>query len=84
MDDYHSTTQFTSDGLNAGDNYIGATWVGRSNAFMRQFREVSAQSSKRLTLESAPVGFYYKSEGNGFILVDKMQFLGYPKCPACW
>ncbi|MBK6285925.1 MAG: right-handed parallel beta-helix repeat-containing protein [Draconibacterium sp.] len=69
----NSTSSFTCDALNSSINYIGATWVGRTVAYATVTLKVVSSSGKTLTLSEAPYANLNTNEG--FILVNKLEFL---------
>ncbi|MFU8803143.1 MAG: right-handed parallel beta-helix repeat-containing protein [Bradymonadaceae bacterium] len=73
VDTVHGSTQFTSNGLDAGRNYTGATWLGRTHYWIMEVGNVTASSSKTLTLDSAPS--WDLNVGEGFFLMNKLEFL---------
>ncbi|MCY1723243.1 right-handed parallel beta-helix repeat-containing protein [Prolixibacteraceae bacterium Z1-6] len=68
-----STKQFTSNELNAGINYTGAKWIGRTSAYRFSSSDITASSSQTLTLASTPIFSMDKDEG--FFLCNKLEFL---------
>ncbi len=70
------TTTFTSNALNSEINYAGATWYGRTRYWYGVIRKVASSSSKTITLDSAPNGEI--AVGQGFVLMNKMEFLSQP------
>ncbi len=69
----NSPTQFVSTDVSGGTDYTGASWVGRTRAWGVETKTVTASSSQTLTLNSAP--YYSLGVGEGFVLVDKLDFL---------
>jgi parallel beta-helix repeat protein len=72
----NSATTFTCDALNGTINYTGATWVGRTVAYATVTLNVVSSSGKTLTLSEAPYASLNTNEG--FILVNKLEFLDSP------
>ncbi len=68
-----NSTQFTSNELDGGINYAGATWFGRSMYWLTELKKVTSSSSKTITLESTPS--YNVDANEGFFLMNKLDFL---------
>jgi parallel beta-helix repeat protein len=79
---YHTITsvqnslQFTSNALNGNIDYTGAKWFGRTNDWTAVTRTVTASNYKTLTFD-ARVEFDLGA-GEGFILMNKLEFLDTP------
>jgi parallel beta-helix repeat protein len=73
IDSKNSSVSFTSSALNSGINYKGAVWFGRTGVYHTEVRTVTGQSSKTLTLDTAPHDNLDVNEG--FILMNKLEFL---------
>ena len=71
-----SSTQFTCNGLDGGINYTGAKWFGRTRQWTADLKDVTSSSSKTLNLDSAPI--YDLGTNEGFILMNKLEFLDSP------
>lgn len=72
----NSTTQFTSTSLSNSINYVGAKWVGRTNAWVMVTKNVTLSSGNTLTLNSSPTEALNINEG--FFLTNKLEFLDSP------
>ncbi len=73
IDSKSGSASFTSSALNSSINYKGAVWFSRTGVYHTEVRTVSGQSSKTLTLDSAPHSGLDANEG--FILMNKLAFL---------
>ncbi len=71
-----NATTFSSSALKAGINYVGAKAIIRTNKWGMATKIVSASSSQQLTINSAPS--YTITEGDGFFLNNKLEFLTNP------
>ncbi|MBK6285929.1 MAG: right-handed parallel beta-helix repeat-containing protein [Draconibacterium sp.] len=69
----NSTKSFTCDALNGSINYSGAKWIGRTIAYSIVTHDVVSSTSKTLTLSEVPYANLNTNEG--FILVNKLEFL---------
>ena len=69
----NSSTSFTSAGLDAGIDYTGATWTGRTTAYATVSVKVASSTGKTITLPSAPYSSLNVDEG--FILTNKLELL---------
>lgn len=69
----NSTKSFTCDALNGSINYSGAKWIGRTVAYSIVAHDVVSSTSKTLTLSEVPYANLNTKEG--FILVNKLEFL---------
>ena len=73
IDSKSSSVAFTSNALNSSINYNGAVWFGRTGVYHTEVRTITGQSSKTLTLDTAPHAVLDANEG--FILMNKLEFL---------
>ena len=71
-----SSTTFSSNDLNGSVNYSGAGWIGRTRVWSYEAKTVTSSNSTTLTL-NAPA-HYQVDKDEGFILLDKMEFLDSP------
>ena len=71
-----SSIEFSSNNLDGGINYAGASWFGRTGVYHTPTQIVSSSSSTTLTLDAPP----HKDlgTGEGFILMNKLEFLDQP------
>ncbi len=69
----NSTKSFTCDALNGSLNYSGAIWIGRTIAYSIVTLDVVSSTSNTLTLSEVPYANLNTKEG--FILVNKLEFL---------
>ncbi|AHW62266.1 hypothetical protein FH5T_18580 [Draconibacterium orientale] len=67
------STTFTSNELDGGVNYAGATWFGRTSVYFTPTTTVSSSNSKTIILNSAPAGDL--GVDRGFLLMNKLEFL---------
>ncbi len=68
-----SSTTYSSESLNSSIDYTGAIWIGRTEAWSMVTLKVQSSSANTVRLESAPT--YDLNEGEGFILIDKLDLL---------
>jgi parallel beta-helix repeat protein len=76
IDSVEDDTRFISKQLDTSKDYSGATWYGRTQYWFGVIRNVTASSSGMLTLNSVPNGKL--AEKQGFILMNKLEFLTQP------
>lgn len=77
IDTVKTTSSFVCNDLDAGVDYTGAKWIGRTNLYAMPTVSVIGSSSKTITLASAPSGGL-TVDTEGFILVGKLEFLTQP------
>jgi parallel beta-helix repeat protein len=73
IDSKSSSVSFTSNALNSSINYKGAVWFSRTGVYHTEVRTITGQSSKTLTIDTAPHSGLDANEG--FILMNKLEFL---------
>jgi parallel beta-helix repeat protein len=71
-----TSSRFMADSLDATLDYVGATWLGRTNYWIMETKLVTVSASKTLTLDSAPS--HDLEVGQGFFLMNKLAFLDQP------
>ncbi len=71
-----SQTQFTSNTLDPGVNYSGATVLLRTENWYSIMRTVTSSSTKTLSINLAPTGTIKVNQG--FVLMNKLEFLDSP------
>jgi len=73
IDAVPSANSLTCNALNGGINYSGAGFASRTNGYAFETNSVASSSGTTLTLKSTPA--FSLSVNEGFILVNKLEFL---------
>jgi|GEM_PF-1600425 len=71
-----SSTEFSCNALDGGINYAGASWFGRTGVYHTPTQIVTSSSSTTLRLDAIPAKDL--GTGEGFILMNKLEFLDQP------